>query len=123
MNPEKSHRREFLKGLGYAALSVQILPLTACSSSEDTAPDDSLAVTSSLGSKLGHWAYHSHVLYVPLHFFSNPPDQGVELTTTWTYLHAHDVALSQAQLIAVARGGTVQVNDSTGVHGFSIQLS
>ena len=123
MDPEISRRREFLKLLGYAALSLQILPLTACSLPEAEAPADSLAVTSSRGSKLGHWADHSHILYVPLQAFRIPPRQGVVLSTTRTYLHSHTVALTQAQLITVGRGGTVQVDDSTGVHSFSIELS
>jgi hypothetical protein len=123
MDPETSQRRrQFLKLLGYAALSIQILPLTGCSSAEETAPPDSLAVTSSRNSKLGRWAYHSHLLYVPLQLFRAPPRQGVTLSTTRTYFHSHEVPLTQDQLFTVARGGAVQVNDSAGAHSFSIQL-
>jgi hypothetical protein len=120
---EISQRRQFLKLLGYAALSVQILPLTGCSAAVETAPADSLAVTSSRDSKLGRWAHHSHLLYVPLQSFKAPPREGVTLSTTRTYLHSHEVALSQAQLVTVARGGTVLVKDSGGAHTFSIELS
>jgi hypothetical protein len=123
MDSNSSQRRQFLKLLGYTALSVQILPLTGGALAVETAPADSLAVTSSRDSKLGRWAYHSHVLYVPLQLFRALPPQGVTLSTTWTFLHSHEVALTQADLVTVARGGTVQVKDSLGAHTFSIELS
>jgi hypothetical protein len=123
MDSKNSQRRQFLKLLGYTALSVQILPLTGGALAVETAPADSLAVTSSRNSKLGRWAYHSHTLYVPLQLFRAPPQQGVTLSTTWTFFHSHEVALTQAQLVTVARGGTVQVKDSFGAHTFSIELS
>lgn len=124
MDSEISQRRHVLKLLGYAALSVSILPLAvgACAEETETAPADSLAVNASRNSKLGRWAYHSHVLYVPLELFRTPPRQGVTLSTTRTYLHSHEVALTQAQLVTVARGDTVQVTDSNGAHTFSIEL-
>ena len=107
MDLEISRRRQFLKLLGYTALWVQIIPLTDCAWAADTAPADSLAVTSSRNSKLGRWAYHSHLLYIPLELFRAPPRQGVTLSTTWAFLHFHEVALTQAQLATVAGGGTV----------------
>ena len=85
MDSKISQRRQFLKLLGYTALSVQILPLTGGALAVETAPADSLAVTSSRNSKLGRWAYHSHILYVPLQLFRAPPQQGVTLSTTWTF--------------------------------------
>lgn len=121
MHLEISQRRRFLKLLGCTALSVQILPLIDGAMAVETAPVDSLAVTSSRNSNLGHWAYHSHILYVPMQLFRAPPEQGVTLSTTWAFLHFHRVALTQAQLITVARGGTVQA--SSGAHTFSIELS
>ena len=123
MDSNTSQRRRFLKLLGYAALSVQILPLTGCSSSVEPPPADSLAVTSSRNSKVGRWADHSHILYVPLRLFRAPPPEGASLTTTRTFLHTHEVALTRAQLVAVARGGAVQVKDTNGTHTFSIELS
>jgi hypothetical protein len=111
-------RRQFLELLGRAALSV---PIGACAA--ETAPADSLAVTSSRNSKLGRWAAHSHFLYVPLRLFEAPPQQGVTLSTTWKFLHSHEVALTRAQLVTVARGGTVRVEDSSTAHTFSIELS
>ena len=116
-------RRRFLKLLGYSALSVQILPLAGCTSALEAPPADSLAVTSSRNSKVGRWADHSHLLYVPRRLFSAPPREGVTLSTTRTFLHTHQVALTQTQLVSVARGGTVRVKDSGGTHAFSIELS
>jgi hypothetical protein len=121
MDSKIYQRRQFLKLLGYTALSVQILSLTGGALAVETAPADSLAVTSSRNSKVGRWAYHSHILYVHLQLFRAPPQQGVTLSTTWAFLHFHKVALTQAQLGTVARGGTVQVKE--GAHTFSIELS
>jgi hypothetical protein len=123
MESNTLRRRRFLELLGYAALSVQLLPLTGCSSAVEAPPDDSLAVTSSRNSKVGRWADHAHILYVPLQLMSAPPRKGVTLSTTRMFLHSHEVALTEAQLITVAGGGTVQVKDTDGTHTFSIELS
>src|SRR5262245_19566699 len=121
MESKASRRRQFLKLLGYTTVMVQILPLTAGCSGEETAPADSLAVISSRNSNVGRWAYHSHVLYVPLRLFRAPPREGVTLSTTWAFLHFHQVALTQDQLVTVAGGGAVRVE--AGAHTFSIQLT
>jgi hypothetical protein len=123
MDRNTSERRRFLKLLGYAALSVQILPLTRGALAVEAAPADSLAVTSSRDSKLGSWVAHTHVLYVPLHLFGTPPPGGITLSTTWTFFHAHEVTLTQDELLTVARGGAVRVKDSAGAHSFSIELT
>jgi hypothetical protein len=115
-------RRQFLELLGYAALSVQVLALTGCDSPVEEAPADSLSVTSSRNSKLGSWAAHTHFLYVPLSLFRAPPEEGVVLSTTTKFLHSHQVALTQAQLVAIARGGTVELKDASEAHDFSIAL-
>src|SRR5262245_15087789 len=113
-------RRRFLELLGYAALSVQLLPAGVASAVE-TAPADSLVVTSSRGSKVGRWADHFHLLYVPLRLLRAPPREGATLSTTWAFLHFHEVALSQDQLLTVAHGGTIRLE--IGAHTFSIELS
>jgi hypothetical protein len=115
-------RRAFLRLLGYAALSDQVLPLTGAACAEQAAPPDSLAVTSSRNSKLGRWAFHSHLLYVPLALFREPPSAGVALSTTWKFLHSHELTLSQAQLAAIARGETVETKDASAAHDFAIAL-
>jgi hypothetical protein len=119
----KLRRRRALELLGIAALSVAILPVTggACGGAE-TAPPDSLAVISSRASKLGRWVAHTHVLYVPLKLFRAPPREGVMLSTTLTYFHRHEVALTEAQLVTIARGDNVRVKDSSAAHSYSIAL-
>ena len=116
-------RRQFLRVLGYAALSVQLLPWTGCASAEELPPPDSLTLTSSRNSKLGEWAAHTHLLYIPLRLFQTPPREGVTLSTTRTYFHSHMVVLTREQLSAVARGGTVLVEASGGAHTFSVELA
>jgi hypothetical protein len=116
MDSEHLRRRQFLALLGYAALSVQV----ACAA--ETAPAESLTVISSRNSKLGDWVAHTHLLYVPLQLFQAPPRDGVTLSTTRTFLHSHDVVLTEAQLVAVARGGTVLVEDASAAHTYSIEL-
>jgi hypothetical protein len=54
--------------------------------------------------------------------FEAPPREGVTLSTTWTYFHSHEVALTHAELVTVAGGGRVQVKDSGGAHTYSIEL-
>jgi len=123
MDSTSSRRREFLGFLGFAALSVQLLPLMGCETESEAAPADSLAVTSSRASKLGDWAAHTHVLYVPLSLFTAPPREGVTLSSTRTYLHSHQVQLTRDQLVAVARGGTVLVVDLSEAHTYSLRLA
>jgi hypothetical protein len=118
MDSELLRRRQFLELLGYAALSVQV----ACAG-ETAAPADSLAVTSSRASKLGDWVAHTHLLYVPMQLFRAPPREGVALSTTRTFLHSHEVVLTEAQLAAVVRGDTVLVEDAVAAHTYSIALS
>lgn len=115
-------RRQFLELLGYTALAVQLLPMAGCAMADETAPADSLAVTSSRTSKLGEWVAHTHFLYVPLKLFTAPPPEGVVLSTTRTYLHSHQVVLSEEQLATVGRGGTVELADLSNAHRYSIRL-
>jgi hypothetical protein len=122
MESMTSRRREFLKLLGFAALTVQIVPMLGCEHGEEPAPPDSLAVTSSRTSKLGEWVAHTHVLYVPLRLFTAPPPEGVSLSTTRTYFHSHQVVLTQDQLAAIARGDEVRVKDQSSAHDYSIRL-
>jgi hypothetical protein len=123
VDPTSLRRRELLELSGYAALSLRVLPwMGAGCAAEETAPPDSLAVTSSRDSKLGRWAAHSHVLYVPRQLFREPPEEGVTLATTRKYLHSHVVVLTHEQLITVARGDAVRVRDTNGTHAFAIEL-
>ena len=99
-------RRQFVKGVGVAVLSVQCLPLIAqasCNSpsdSKDTA--DNLVIRSGPG-----LMSHVHDLLIPYAMLKTPPLQGVELETTQALLHRHTIALTREQLILVNEGGTV----------------
>ena len=104
-------------------MSMPLLYVANADPSVAAAPADSLEVTSSRTSKLGDWVAHTHLLYVPLAWFRDPPQGGVTLSTTRTYFHSHEVALTEAQLQEVAKGGTVRVTDLSNAHLYSIALA
>jgi len=99
-------RRQFVKGVGVAVLTVQWLPLIAHASgnspsdSKDTA--DNLIIRSGPG-----LMSHVHDLLIPYAILKAPPLHGVELETTQALLHRHSIALTREQLIIVDQGGTV----------------
>ena len=113
-------RRQFIKGVGFAVLTVQCLPLVADASgyspnSGNTAADN-LVVHSSSG-----FVPHAHDLLIPYAVLNSPPPQGVELSSTQAFFHTHKVVLTQKQLIAVSMGGTVTQKASS--HLFVIELA
>lgn len=113
-------RRTFVKGVGWAVLTVQCLPMLACAA-DPSAPQsedahDSLKILSSAG-KFGH----VHNLLVPLALLTAPPVEGVALTTSKAFLHQHHVTLTQDDLARVHRGGTVTQKASS--HIFVIALA
>ena len=99
-------RRQFVKGVGVAVLSVQCLPLIAhasgCSPRDSKATADDLIIRSGPG-----LLSHVHDLLIPYAILRAPPLQGVELETTQALLHRHSIALTREQLIIVNQGGTV----------------
>jgi hypothetical protein len=113
-------RREFMKGVGFAVLTVQCLPLIAHASenspSGSTAAADNLIIHSSSG-----FVPHVHDLLIPYAVLKAPPLQGVELKTTQALFHAHKVMLTQKELITVNQGGTVIQKASS--HLFVIALA
>lgn len=112
-------RRDFLKNLGYAVLTVQSLPLVAHASGVvtlDSGPDEDLIIHSGPG-----LISHVHDLLIPHALLQAPPPKGVELTTTQSLWHRHSIALTQEQLVTVQRGGTVTKKASS--HLFAIALS
>lgn len=123
MDSWNCERREFLRVLGYTALSLQLVPFAGACAAEEPAPADSLTVHSSRNSKLGDWVAHTHLLYVPLHWFRSPPAEGVSLDTTRTFLHRHTVDLTAEQLTLVGQGGSIQVKDTSNAHTYRIALS
>jgi hypothetical protein len=113
-------RRRFIKGLGFAVLTVQCLPLIAHASgsspSDRNEAADNLIVHSSSG-----FVPHVHDLLIPYATLNAPPPQGVELKTTQAFFHAHKVVLTQKELISVNQGGTVTQKASS--HLFVIALA
>ena len=113
-------RREFIKGVGFAVLTVQCLPLIAQASgnspSDGNEAADNLIIHSSSG-----FVPHVHDLLIPYAVLNAPPLQGVELKTTQALFHAHKVVLTQKELITVNQGGTVTQKASS--HLFVIALA
>jgi hypothetical protein len=113
-------RREFMKGVGFAVLTVQCLPLIAHASgnspSDSTEAADNLIIHSSSG-----FVPHVHDLLIPYAVLKAPPLQGVELKTTQALFHAHKMMLTQKELITVNQGGAVTQKASS--HLFVIALA
>jgi hypothetical protein len=113
-------RRMFIKGVGFAVLTVQCLPLITQASgdspNDDNGTADNLIIHSSSG-----FVPHVHDLLIPYAVLNAPPVQGVELKTTQAMFHAHQVVLTQKQLIIVNQGGTVTQKASS--HLFVIALA
>lgn len=113
-------RRTFLEGVGVAILTFQCLPLIAHASGsptrigKDTADD--LIIQSSPG-----LFDHVHDLLIPSAVLKTPPLEGVELTSTQTRFHRHDITLTHEQLTRVREGGTVTMKASS--HLFVIALA
>lgn len=111
-------RRSFIIGTGAALLAIQCLPSLAHTS-------EGLPLGGAAGSLIirsgSGFVPHTHDLLIPYAILRTPPSQGVKLVSTSSFLHTHEVALTQAQLIAVSRGGTVAVPG--GSHTFVIALA
>ena len=113
-------RRRFIKGVGFAVLTVQCLPLIADASGYSPGAGneaaDNLVVHSSSG-----FVPHAHDLLIPYAVLNAPPPQGVELNSTQAFFHTHKVVLTQKELISVNQGGTVTQKASS--HLFVIALA
>jgi len=113
-------RRQFVRGVGVAVLSVQMLPVivraAAKSPGDGTDPAKNLIIHSGPG-LLGH----VHDLLVPYAVLKTPPPEGVELTSTKAFLHTHNIKLSQEDLETITHRGTVTKKSSS--HIFLIALA
>ena len=113
-------RRNFIKGVGFAVLTVQCLPLIAHASGnsprDGNEAADNLIIHSSSG-----FVPHVHDLLIPYAVLNAPPPQGVELKTTEALFHAHKVVLTQKELLIVNQGGTITQKASS--HLFVIALA
>jgi len=113
-------RREFLKGVGIAVLTVQCLPLVAHASwnrpTEGMDTDDNLIIESGPG-----LFRHVHDLLIPYAILNAPPSQGIKLTSTESMFHQHNITLTQNELVMVKQGGTVTQKASS--HLFVIAMA
>ena len=114
------NRRNIIKGLGFAVLTVQCLPLMVQAAADPpiggTETADGLIIQSSSG-----FVPHVHDLVIPYAVLKTPPLQGVAFTTTQALLHRHSLVLTQEQLKTVNQGGTV--TQKGGSHLFVIALA
>jgi hypothetical protein len=113
-------RRQFIKGVGVAVLTVQCLPWIAHASGDS--PSDGKDTADNLIIRSGPGLMsHVHDLLIPHAVLETPPLQGVELETTQALLHRHSIALTREQLVIVNQGGTVTQKASS--HIFAIALA
>jgi hypothetical protein len=113
-------RRQFVKGVGFAVLTVQCLPLMACASANP--PTDGKERADDLIVQSGPGLFrHVHNLHIPYAVLNAPPPQGIKLTTTESLYHQHNIALTQNELAIVNQGGTVTQKASS--HLFVIALA
>src|SRR5262249_25842719 len=113
-------RRNFLKGVGLAVLTVQFLPLIAHASGDSASDGNDDANNLSIHFTPGLFS-HVHDLLIPYAVLKTPPAQGVELLTTQAMFHRHSVKLTHEQLLTVSRGGSVTGKASS--HRFVIALA
>jgi hypothetical protein len=113
-------RREFVRGVGMAVLTVQCLPLMAHASANP--PTDGTERTDDVIIQSGPGLFrHVHDLRIPYAVLDAPPPQGIKLTTTESLYHQHNIALTQNELAIVRQGGTVTQKASS--HLFVIALA
>lgn len=115
-------RRVFLRNVGLAILSIQVLPRVAAHADdgeqEPYLSDEALVVQSGDG-----FVPHKHDLMIPLRDLENPPAEGIKIKTERKFAHFHYVELTQEQLGAIYKGETVVVKDSfPEEHLFRIRL-
>lgn len=113
-------RRGFIKEVGVALLTAQLLPSIAQAAEESAGDSKDSAENLIIHSGPG-FVPHTHDLLIPYAAIKAPPRQGLNLMSTKALGHTHEVVLSQEQLNAVNKGGTVAVMG--GSHTFVIALT
>jgi hypothetical protein len=103
---DRLDRREFIKGVGVAVVTVQCLPLVACASGDSPSDGKEAAENLIIHSGPG-FVPHTHDLLIPYTVLNAPPAQGVALSSTRALFHTHDFVLTQEELIRVSQGGAV----------------
>lgn len=118
--PIEWDRRTFIKGLGFAVLTVQSIALIGCAPGDppldEKMRDDNLVLQSSPGK-----FDHTHELVIPYALLRTPPGKGVKLLSSKAFFHQHEIVLTQEDLATVNQGGTVTRKASS--HLFVIALA
>jgi hypothetical protein len=113
-------RRQFVRGVGLAMLTVQMLPVIAHAATHSAGNGNDATHDLIIHSGPGAFG-HVHDLLVPYAILRTPPREGVELTSTKVFLHTHRIALTQNDLMTVNQGRTVTKKSSS--HLFVIALA
>ncbi len=113
-------RRGFIKRVGLALVTVQLLPSVACAPERASGDNKNAAEYLVIRSGQG-FVPHTHDLWIPHAILRAPPAPGATLVSTKAWNHTHAVVLSHDQLATVNRGGTVSVTG--GSHTFVIALA
>lgn len=127
-------RRTLLKSMGSTALLLTVSSLAKAHDGHAfQITDDNLLVESGPGQLVtSEFAHHHHILEIPLNTIQNPPREGVKIHTGWAQFqnpfanfgkHYHSVILSYDQLVLVAQGQQVVVEDTVKDHKYTIRLA
>lgn len=126
-------RRTLLKSVGSIMLVASVSRLAQAHEGNDfKVTEDALIVESGPGQLVtAEFAHHHHLLTIPLEILRNPPAEGVTLSTGWAKFqnpfanfgkHYHGVVLTYDQLVRVAQGEEVVVEDKVKDHKFVLRL-
>jgi hypothetical protein len=129
------NRRDLIKSAGQVGLMGLLLSIGSRAGAHEGhgagSTEEGLVIESGAGQLVtNEFAHHHHLLEVPLQVLQYPPDEGVTLHTGWAQFrnplanigkHYHSVKLSKEQLVAVAQGQTVEVEDTVKDHKFLIR--
>ena len=112
------NRREFLTNAAGGFVTLPLTPIVAACASDmtygsSTTTNGTTPACDGAGETSTVSVGHTHALCVPLADLDTPPAAGATYSTSVTDGHQHTVTLTQAWLMAVAQGQTVQVTTST----------
>ena len=116
-------RRDFLRGLGIVALSVQVIPFAGAQEVPAPNADDKGLTVRSGKSRFAPLPDHFHNIFIAWALIQNPPPEGINIKTSICYLHCHKVVLTQSELVAISQRQTVTVADTVKDHQYVINLA
>ena len=128
------NRRNFLKGVGTAFITLQVVPLLAYAQGQ-VEPK----VTGKEDSPTYEWGWlnicsgpsrflplpnHRHYVVIPLEFFKDPQRLSPKFSfqTSWAYGHYHTIILTRAQFSDIGKGLKIVVEDLQKDHHYAIYL-